>query len=80
MKRIITYDLKHSSPEDYLDLYKVFEELNGMQLTESTYVIDTSLSQKAIIAKIKQVIYSDDIVYYISVDDKTHKLFYLRLK
>ena len=45
MKRIITYDLKQGNTSDYQELYNVFKVLNGTQLTESSYVINTSLSQ-----------------------------------
>ena len=76
MERIITYDLKHADRDDYQMLYDLFDELNGIQLTESTYVINTSLSQQEIIKKIENVIYEDDTVYYISVDSKSKTLFY----
>ena len=79
MERIITYDLKHGSPDDYRDLYKVLQDLNGKQLTESTYVIDTPLSQKEIAEKLKKAIYHGDVLYYISVESETHKLFYNRI-
>ena len=79
MERIITYDLKHKDSDDYQKLYNVFTSLNAKQLTESTYVINTSLSQKDIINKIKSTIYPDDIVYYISVDSETHKIFYIKI-
>ena len=79
MKRIITYDLKHADRDDYQMLYDLFDELNGIQLTESTYVINTELSQQEIIKKIKKVIYEDDTVYYISVDSKSNTLFYIKI-
>ena len=79
MERIITYDLKHKSSSDYADLYSVFKKLNGKQLTESSYVIDTNLAQKEIISLIKKAVYSDDKIYYISVDSKTSKLFYNKI-
>ena len=79
MERIITYDLKHKSSSDYADLYAVFKRLNGKQLTESSYVIDTNMVQKDIIGLIKKVVFSDDKIYYISVDSKTNKLFYSKI-
>lgn len=79
MKRIITYDLKHADRDDYQMLYDLFDELNGIQLTESTYVINTELSQQEIKNKIKKVIYEDDTVYYISVDSKSNTLFYNKI-
>ena len=78
MKRIITYDLKHADRDDYQMLYELFYELNGIKLTESTYVINTELSKQEIIKKIKKVIYEDDTVYYISVA-KSNTLFYNKI-
>ena len=78
MKRIITYDLKQGNTSDYQELYNVFKVLNGTQLTESSYVINTSLSQEKIKKMIKDVIYSDDIVYYISVN-QNGELFYSKI-
>ena len=79
MERIITYDLRYADTDDYEDLYAVLEELNGKKLTESTYVINTSLNQQTIIKKIKDVIYPDDVVYYVSVDFESNKLFYKKI-
>lgn len=79
MERIITYDLHHKDTSDYEDLYEVFKTLNSKQLTESSYVINTSLKQKEIIEMIQKVIYSDDKVYYISVDGETGKIFYTKI-
>ena len=78
MERVITYDLHHKDTSDYKDLYEVFKKLGGKQLTESSYVINTPKTQKEIVAMIKNVIYKDDIVYYISVDTN-HNLFYSKI-
>ena len=78
MERIITYDLHHKETTNYEELYEVFKKLNGKQLTESSYVINTSLVQKEIVAMIKNVIFKDDKVYYISVDIN-HKLYYSKI-
>lgn len=76
MKRIIHYDLnsKRADPS-YDNVYKVLEELNYTEITESVYWIDTNLSQKEIIEKLGAVIHKTDKVYYVSVDSKTHELF-----
>ena len=66
MKRIITYDIKEGN--DYKPLYALLEELNGEMLTESTYLIDTVLSMDEIVAKIQGVTYSNDNIYFVSVD------------
>lgn len=80
MERIITYDLKHKGSSNYSDLYQVFDKLNGKQLTESSYVIDSTKTQKEIMSLIKAAIYPDDKVYYVSVDSTTHKIFYVKIK
>lgn len=75
MKRIIHYDLHHKDTDDYQDLYDTLVKLNGKKITESVYWIDTNLSQKDIVKKLKDTIQKDDKVYYISVDSKTNELF-----
>lgn len=77
MKRIISYDVKEGNKYD--DLYKALDELNGKQLTKSTYMIDTSLSQQEIIQKIHSTIKADDNVVYISVDGNDKTLFALKI-
>lgn len=80
MKRIIAYDLVDSTGSDYQDLYDVLDELNRERINESTYWIDTDLTQKEIEEKIADVIDKDDKVYFISVDGETKKLFAKRIK
>lgn len=75
MKRIIAYDLVDSTGSDYQDLYDVLDELNRTRINESTYWIDTELSQTDIINKIAAVIDKNDKVFYISVSSRTNKLF-----
>ena len=75
MKRIITYDLANKDSNDYSELYEVLDELGREDITESTCWINTSLSQKAIVDKIKKVIDENDLVYFISVDSETKELF-----
>ena len=76
MERIISYDLLNGDTDDYQEFYDLLESLNGRQLTESTYVIDTPLKQSEIIEKIKLAMKNGDTIYYISVDGKTNAIFY----
>ncbi len=76
MKRILTYDVKDGN--DYKKLYDYIETIKGKKLTESTYELDTSLSQKDFESKIKSLFSKNDNVYYISVSDKNN-LFYRKI-
>mgnify|MGYP000487352907 FL=1 len=76
MKRILTYDVKDGN--DYKKLYDYIESIKGKKLTESTYELDTSLSQKDFESKITSLFSKNDNVYYISVSDKTN-LFYRKI-
>lgn len=76
MKRILTYDVKDGN--DYKKLYDYIETIEGKKLTESTYELDTSLSQKDFESKIKSLFSKNDNVYYISVSDKNN-LFYRKI-
>ena len=76
MKRILTYDVKDGT--DYKKLYDYIETIKGKKLTESTYELDTSLSQKDFESKIKSLFSKNDNVYYISVSDKNN-LFYRKI-
>ncbi len=76
MKRILTYDVKDGN--DYKKLYDYIETIKGKKLTESTYELDTPLSQKDFESKIKSLFSKNDNVYYISVSDKNN-LFYKKI-
>lgn len=76
MKRILTYDVKDGN--DYKKLYDYIETIKGKKLTESTYELDTPLSQKDFESKIKSLFSKNDNVYYISVFDKNN-LFYKKI-
>lgn len=76
MKRILTYDVKEGN--DYKKLYDYIETIKGKKLTESTYELDTLLSQKDFESKIKSLFSKNDNVYYISVSDKNN-LFYKKI-
>lgn len=76
MKRILTYDVKDGN--DYKKLYDYIETIKGKKLTESTYELDTPLSQTDFEGKIKSLFSKNDNVYYISVFDKNN-LFYKKI-
>lgn len=76
MRRILTYDVKDGN--DYKKLYDYIETIKGKKLTESTYELDTPLSQKDFESKIKSLFSRNDNVYYISVTDKNN-LFYKKI-
>lgn len=76
MRRILTYDVKDGN--DYKKLYDYIETIKGKKLTESTYELDTPLSQKDFESKIKSLFSKNDNVYYISVSDKNN-LFYKKI-
>lgn len=76
MKRILTYDVKDGN--DYKKLYDYIETIKGKKLTESTYELDTPLSQKDFESKIKSLFSKNDNVYYISVFEKNN-LFYKKI-
>lgn len=76
MRRILTYDVKDGN--DYKKLYDYIETIKGKKLTESTYELDTPLSQKDFESKIKSLFSKNDNVYYISVSDKNN-LFYRKI-
>lgn len=76
MRRILTYDVKDGN--DYKKLYDYIETIKGKKLTESTYELDTPLSQNDFESKIKSLFSKNDNVYYISVFDKNN-LFYKKI-
>lgn len=76
MRRILTYDVKDGN--DYKKLYDYIETIKGKKLTESTYELDSPLSQKDFESKIKSLFSKNDNVYYISVSDKNN-LFYKKI-
>ena len=48
-RKIIAYDLKEGTPEDYKDLYTYIEEsLNGVRVNESVFICFSNLSNKEI--------------------------------
>ena len=76
MKRLITYDIIKGN--DYSKLYEFIEKYKGIQITESTYEITSSLSLDVFKQEIRKVIRSNDKVYVISVNTD-NVLFYTKV-
>lgn len=77
MKRIITYDVKKEN--SYQKLYEYLEMVCAKKLTESTYEIEISLSQKEFEEKMKSLFNKQDNVCYISIT-KEDKLFWEKIE
>ena len=77
MKRIVTYDVK--SGNDYVRFYQFVNEVSAEQITESTYLFDTELSQEAFAKKLKYCFNKGDNVAYISCNSK-EGLFFIRIE
>lgn len=76
MKRIITYDIVVGN--DYSKLYQIIEKYNGIRITESTYLLDTSLNFDDFKRIIKSSVSANDKIYVISVNTE-NKLFYSKI-
>ena len=61
-RRVLTYDLKSANIYDYKDLYDFFNQVNAKKLTESSYLIETSLPWTEFEEKIKRLTkYGDNV-------------------
>lgn len=76
MKRVVTYDVKEGN--DYTRFYEFVREASAEQLTESTYLFDTELSQDAFARRLKYAFNKGDKVVYITCNNK-EGLFYIRI-
>ena len=76
MKRIVTYDVKKGN--DYQRFYDFVDECKGVQITESTYELDTKLNQVDFEKRLRYAFSKDDNVAYISCNNK-EGLFFLKL-
>lgn len=72
MIRVVTYDVKDGNSYD--EFYELVEKYDATQLTESTYLFDTTLNQTDFVDALKKAFNKGDNVHYISVD-KNNKLF-----
>lgn len=76
MRRVVTYDVKQGN--DYSRFYNFVREEKAEQITESTYLFDTALSQKDFEKKLEWIFNRGDNVAYISENDKVG-IFYIKL-
>ena len=77
MKRVVTYDVKEGN--DYDRFYKFVEETSAEQITKSTYLFDTNLSQEDFEKRLRYAFNKGDRVAYISCNNK-EGLFYIRVE
>lgn len=77
MKRIVTYDVKKDN--DYQKFYDFVKQYKGVKITESTYELDTPLSQNDFEKRLRYVFNKGDNVAYISCNNK-EGLFFIRVE
>ena len=77
MKRIVTYDINKNNSYD--KWYEYIKKIKGLKITESTYLIDSELSQNDFEITIKKLFSKNDNVSYISQNNQ-ECLFYIKLK
>ena len=76
MKRIVTYDVKQGN--DYSAWYDYVERIDGRKITESTYALNTSLSQEGFENRLRSLFNKGDNVAYISVN-KDNDLYWKKI-
>ena len=76
MKRIVTYDIKQGN--DYSTWYDYVERIGGKKITESTYALNTSLSQEGFENRLRSLFNKGDNVAYISVN-KDNDLYWKKI-
>lgn len=60
--RFLTYDLNNADSDDYADLYDLINQYKGVQITESTYKIETLDDWDTFKTKFKSVTHKGDNV------------------
>jgi len=68
--RVLTYDLKSKSSEDYKKLYEFFDEIKSEKITESSYKTTTSLNWQAFKDKIISLTCHNDNVQACVVNEE----------
>ena len=76
MKRLVTYDIK--SGNDYSAFYDYVDKVNALQLTESTYLLETTLNQEEFERKIISLFSKGDNVHYVTVNEH-HNLITIKI-
>lgn len=76
MKRIVTYDVKQGN--DCTEWYDYVKRIGGIKITESTYELNTSLSQEAFENRLRSLFNKGDNVAYIFVN-KYNELYWKKI-
>jgi hypothetical protein len=63
---LITYDLNRPN-QDYSKLYEEIKKYNRVQLSESSYAINTDKPLEVICSEIKKCVDYNDVIYVISL-------------
>lgn len=66
--RVLTYDLKYGDSYDYKELYDYFKVVNAKKLTESSYLIKTSIKWIDFEKKIKGLTKNGDNVKCVVIN------------
>lgn len=74
--RIVTYDVKQGN--DYSAWYDYVERIDGRKITESTYALNTSLSQEGFENRLRSLFNKGDNVAYISAN-KDNDLYWKKI-
>ena len=74
--RIVAYDVKQGN--DYSAWYDYVERIDGRKITESTYALNTSLSQEGFENRLRSLFNKGDNVAYISVN-KDNDLYWKKI-
>ena len=66
--RVLTYDLKYADSYDYKELYDYFKSVDAKKLTESSYLIKTSVKWDEFEKKIKSITKNGDNVKCVVIN------------
>lgn len=69
--RVLTYDLKYASTDDYENLYKFLTSVNAKKLTESSYLVKSSLKWDDFKEKIRRITKSGDKIKAVVLNSES---------
>lgn len=70
MRRIVMYDLNYADNDDYTELYNFLDELKAKKLTESCYLVDTTIEINTFKSKLASLTKKGDNVKVIYSSNK----------
>lgn len=76
--RVITYDLRNASQEDYQALYDYLESVNAQKITESSYLIKTDLKWTDFTNQIQAVTKAGDNVKAVVICNNAIEVWTIR--